>query len=220
MNEALMLRLQCQLDDQQFRVFPIHRIIRDFLIRSGITPQGWSFANYWGTPLLDFVLKNRGVLLANFTKADLLTFPSSMSPETLRRIQEGEVELKAVRAGDALTFPRGGKYRPTPVASLFHGAEQIPMICAGQFPHLNPYRHEFIEALNGETFVETSALKLFNLIRTAKIVTIGPSSLHVLAAVLGDPERVYYPPIGHLDINYETRGSLLARLVPHDWIQV
>lgn len=220
MNQTLMLAAQSELGDPDVRFLPTHPIITDALLRFKKWPPTWSFLSYSGTPPARFVVENRDALLSKFSNADLSKFPSSISSERLQGIRDGSVELKAIRAGDAMKSPRGGKYRPTPVDSIFHGKEPLPHVCAGQFPGPGPYRDDFLARTNRQSFARTSAIELFNLIRVAKVVTICPSSLHVFAALLGEKTRVYYPPIGHLDPNFRYRGSLLARMVPPGWSTV
>lgn len=219
LNEARLLRIQevHEADDYRFR--PMHASISKFLFSSGLTPRSWAWAEYYEIPPLNFVMGNKSLLLSRFSNFQLQRLPSSLSRFALEGLQRGDIELKAVRAGDVYRDSRGGgEYPVTAPEVLLQSREGRPYLCAGQFPPRGPHRANFEAVLKPHAFIATSPLQLFNLIRLAKVVTIGVSSLHLFASLFGDAEEVYYPRMGHFDSYFSPRSGLtLAKLIPTGW---
>lgn len=109
LNEARLLRIQevHEADDYRFR--PMHASISKFLFSSGLTPRSWAWAEYYEIPPLNFVMGNKSLLLSRFSNSQLQRLPSSLSRFALEGLQRGDIELKAVRAGDVYRDSRGGE---------------------------------------------------------------------------------------------------------------
>lgn len=215
LNETNLLRFRTSIESRSIVIrvpsllaAPLAALLSLVGIRNGR-------ACSWGYPRLEDVSSNSEHLLKTLGRYREPGLPNHLEVDVLRELENGHRELVAMRFGDVETLPRGDKYLPVSIDYLFHSNSSRPRLFVGQLPSHNQTRAEFFSRLSDEDcYVETTAIQLFYLIRQARRVTIGVSTLHFFAAALGRPDEVHFPPIGILS---PTRFPGLGQNLPSNW---